>query len=160
MQRPRFLMAFLLVLLAALPAAAQETLSIQVREAPLRESPSFLGRVAATLAYGDRVVLEGEQGDFKRVAVQGGGPAGWVHASAVSEKEIVLTGGGSTASTQATGDEIALAGKGFNRQVEEQYRQRTGLDYATVDRMEGITVSTAEMAAFLEQGGVTPRGGM
>jgi len=53
----------------------------------------------------------------------------------------------------ASEDELTLAGKGFNAQVEKEYRQRNSdLDYRAIDRMEGLTVTSAEVQRFLREG--------
>ena len=54
-----------------------------------------------------------------------------------------------------SGQEIALAGKGFNADVESRYRStHSRADYASVDRMEAMRVSRDEMIRFLEDGNV------
>jgi hypothetical protein len=83
---------------------------------------------------------------------------GWVHGSAVEEPSFSLTAR-RTAGTGTTADEVALAGKGFNEQVEQQYRQTTDLDYTWVDRMAAMKVSEAEMEQFLKQGKLGEFGG-
>ena len=148
-----------LLVFTVLPVLAQQIMSVQVQGAQLRQSPSFLGKTTATLDYGARVMVLGEQGDFMRVVDQATSASGWLHASALTEKQIMLSGSGSTAASSATSDEIALAGKGFNKQVEESYRSQTGLDYSQVDYMETLVVSEPEKAAFLAEGQVTPGGG-
>jgi SH3-like domain-containing protein len=149
----------LLFCAAALPLlfAAQEFLSVQVREGQLRATPSFLGSVTAVLAYGDRVELLEDKGAWKRIALGGGKVKGWVHESAVSAKRIALRAGTASVQTGATGGELALAGKGFNPRVEAEFRNKNkNLDYAWVDRMETFAVKPAQMLAFLKQGQVTP----
>lgn len=153
-----FILAMLLVL-TALPILAQQLMNVQVQDAQLRSNPSFLGSVTANLDYGTQVMVLGEQGDFMRVVVQSTSASGWLHSSALTERAITLSGSGSTAAASATSDEIALAGKGFNKQVEESYRSQTGLDYSQVDYMETLVVSRPEMSAFLAQGQVNPAGG-
>jgi SH3-like domain-containing protein len=153
------LLTALLFCAAALPLlfAAQEFLSVQVREGQLRATPSFLGTVAAVLAYGDQVELLEDKGAWKRVALRGGKIKGWVHESAVSAKRIALRAGTADVRTGATGGELALAGKGFNPRVEAEFKNKNkNLDYAWVDRMEAFAVSPAQMMAFLKQGQVSP----
>ena len=60
----------------------------------------------------------------------------------------------------ATSDELALAGKGFNKQVEEQFSSdNPDADYAWIDWMEQVVVSQDEMRRFQEEGGLSPKGG-
>jgi hypothetical protein len=44
-----------------------------------------------------------------------------MHESALSAKRVKMQAGG-TAKTGATSDELALAGKGFNKDVEAQFK--------------------------------------
>lgn len=147
-----------LLLVAVIGArAGGEFYSLQIRNGALRATPSFLGKVSAKLAYGDRVELLAEQGPWSRVRAEGA-REGWIHASALSEKRIVLSAGDESLEAAASGDELALAGKGFNAEVEAEYRTRHEMDYTWVDRMETFRVSPEDAAAFLAEGGILPEG--
>jgi uncharacterized protein YgiM (DUF1202 family) len=153
------LLLFLLLFGSGWSAEIQKALSVQVREGQLRSIPSFLGKIVAKASYGERVTLIQDQGDWKKVARQGG-VQGWMHASALTTKTIVLKAGAANVQTGASGGEIALAGKGFNEEVEKQYKNlNRDLDYAWVDRMEDFQVSPEEMQAFLKQGALIPAEG-
>jgi hypothetical protein len=135
-----------------------KTMSVQVKEGQLRSTPSFLGKIIANPSYGDRVEIVQDQGAWKKVAV--GGVQGWMHASALTTKTLVLKAGAQNTRTSATGGELALAGKGFSEEVEKQYKNLNhNLDYTWVDRMEKFQVSPEQMQAFLKQGNVVPREG-
>lgn len=144
-----------IVLLAAATAAlaAMGTMSVQVRETQVREKPSFLGKIVTTLSYGDRVEIIEEKGAWQR------SEQGWLHKSALSSKTIVLKAGAADVQHSASGDEVALAGKGFNKEVEDEYRQRNSLDYSWVDRMETYIVSQDQMMVFMQEGGIIPAEG-
>jgi hypothetical protein len=46
-----------------------------------------------------------------------------------------------------------LAGKGFNKEIENKYATiNSNLNYAAVDRMERIKISTAELNQFVVKG--------
>ncbi len=142
--------ALLGVGLAAGPAYARP-MSVQVRQGPVRATPSFTGAVVATLAYGDRVQTSETKAGWIRVAF--GEQTGWMHQSALTRRRIVLKAGEETAQTAASSEELALAGRGFNSEVEAQYReQNKQANYAAVDRMEKRAVSPEELAAFRKQG--------
>ena len=149
-------MAALLVLLLAGGATAA-TLSVAVRESPLRASASPFGRVVATLRYGSQVEVLERQGAWVRV--KAGGSSGWLHGSALSEKRLALQAGAGTLKSGASAEELTLAGKGFNAQVEGEYRQRNrDLDYRWVERMEALKFSGEELQRFQREGqlGGTP----
>lgn len=139
-------------------AAPPKTMSVQVREGQLRSTPSFLAEILSKPPYGDRVEIIQDKGSWKKVTSRG--VQGWMHISALTTKSIVLRAGAANVQTSATGSEIALAGKGFNEEVEKQYKNlNRNLDYAWVDRMEKFQVSSDQMRAFLKQGTVTPTEG-
>ncbi len=141
-------------------AADDQMMSVQVRDAPVRSSPSFLGAVVATLPYGRRVAARVEPNGWARVALPGGGGQGWLHASALTPKTIKMQAGAADVARHATSDEVALAGKGFNRQVENAYQaQNPNLDYGWIDRMAGIAVSPDQMRHFMREGNLRPEGG-
>jgi uncharacterized protein YgiM (DUF1202 family) len=131
-------------------AQTPKQMSVTVKETQVRATPSYLGRILAVLAYGDRVDVIAEQGGWARVRLPSG--EGWVHLSALSSKRIVLQSGSQNVGTGASSSEVALAGKGFNQEVEDKYRQDNQLDYTWVDRMGAFTVSPEEVLAFLEEG--------
>jgi hypothetical protein len=140
------------VALVAGSAWAAKEMSVQVREGQLRNRASFLGAVTGTVAYGDRVTVKQTQAGWSEVATAAGA-AGWIHESALTPKRIVMGSGTDDARIGASGEEIALAGKGFNKEVEAEYkRQNTKLDYAWVDRMLGFRVEPAQLVEFLKQG--------
>ncbi|MGD8367185.1 MAG: SH3 domain-containing protein [Desulfobacterales bacterium] len=133
--------------------------SIQIKDGRLRAAPSFLGGIVGSVRYGDRVRVLERKGAWSRVAV--GSNAGWIHDSALTEKEIVLRAGAADVERAATTDELALAGKGFNSQVEERFRaDHPGLDFSWVDRMETFRSSADEVRRFLKEGGLSPKGGV
>lgn len=134
-------------------------MSVQVKEGILREKPSFLGKKIADVFYGEMLVVLEESNGWSKVKMPGNGPSGWVHTSSLTEEEIVLSAGQENVSHSATGDELALAGKGFNQQVENEYRSRNPkVDFAWIDKMEKIRVSPEQMRTFLETGQVSPKG--
>lgn len=145
-----------LVLTVALAVAASSLLSVQVRDARLRAKPSALGATLATLAYGSSVTKLQVKGDWYQVK-DGAGHTGWLHVSAVTTKKIVMKSGTGTVASHTSGEEVALAGKGFNPQVESEYRKENpAADFRAVDAMEAVRVTAEEMTAFASKGGVVP----
>lgn len=151
-----------LLLLAALcaPAAGGNAMSVQVKQGQVRQTPSFLGKIVATLSYGDRVETLGESKGWVKVAVPGKGATGWIHRSALSEKRIALKGGSRSEQAAASRGELALAGKGFNSDIEAEFKKKNrNLDFASIDRMQAIKVPPEKIAAFVREGGLAPAGG-
>ena len=144
--------ACLLAAAAALTVGAQSQMSVTVKEAQVRANPSFLGPMVGVLAYGARVSVLAEQAGWMRVSIPGG-REGWVHGSALTQKRIVLQAG-SDVQRGASSGEVALAGKGFNQEVEDRYKEERSLDYTWVDRMEAIVVPPEQSVVFLKEGGL------
>jgi len=150
------------LLLAVAAWAVGEMMSIQVRNGALRTRPSFLGKVTTELQYGTRVTIKATRGPWIQVS-DSAGNVGWIHDSALTDKKLKLVSGDVAAATGASSDEIALAGKGFNSQVEDEYKKgQPGEGFKWVDHMESIVISPEQAEAFLAAGEVKPNleGGM
>ena len=136
-----------------------KSMCVQVKQCQLRNKPTFLAKIVTNLKYGDQVTVENEDQSWAEVK-SAGKLKGWVHISALSEKKIILNPNSKDIKNAASGDEIALAGKGFNEQVEEKYKKNNKkIDFSWVDKMENIVVSQNEMVSFLRQGGMKVKGG-
>jgi len=142
----------LAVLLALSAGAAFATsMSVQVRNGKVRATPSQLGRVVATVEYGAVVQAEALQKGWYPVTTADG-KKGWLHESALSNKPIAMRAGTSDAATGVSSDEVALAGKGFNEQVEAKLRADGTLDYTWVDRMAAFEVGADQIMEFRAEG--------
>ena len=83
-----------------------------------------------------------------------------MHTSALSAKRIVLVAGQEEARTAASNDELALAGKGFNADVEAAFKARNkAIDFSWIDRMEAMRIAPSALQAFLRAGALSPREG-
>ena len=146
------------IVISAWAADSSKMMSVQVKTTPLRDSPSFLGKAVSSLSYGDQVEVLNTQGPW--IKVSAAGMNGWVHTSALSSKRIVLKSGQETAQTKASSDELALAGKGFNSDVESEFKKQHGnIDFSWIDKMEKMRISSGEMQSFLKEGSVVPKEG-
>ena len=152
-------LAALLILgmeVAALCAPPQ-TMNVQVKQSQIRSAPSFLGKVLMDVAYGDRVEALEERSGWVRISVPGKNVSGWIHGSAVTSKRILLKVGGKDMPTGASTGEMSLASKGFNSDVEAEFRKsHRSLDYKTIDQMEAVTFDPQQLIAFLREGDVVP----
>jgi len=105
----------------------------------------------------DRLLIEKAEaidGEKGKISLKG-----WIHKSALTQKKLVLSPG--SGSTSVSGDEIVLAGKGFNAQVEEQFKQQNqNLNYGWIDKMErNFAVPQQAMQQFLKDGALSLEGG-
>ncbi len=149
-----FILALLLVLTGG-AVFAQRTMSVTVKEVEVRSSPSFLGAVIAELSYGDTVRVRKEQGSWVEVNIPDSRDTGWIHGSALERKRIIFGASTDAVATEATSSEIALAGKGFNKDVEEKFIEETDLDFSRIDRMEALVIPFEDIADFVKDGGLS-----
>jgi len=148
----KFLIGFCLVLFITGFASAQVskggTLYVAVKELSLKSGTGFFAGTKGRINYGERVTVIQVSGRFVEIR-SSSNPSltGWTASANLSAKQVV-----SGTSSTATAREVALAGKGFNSEVESTYRSQQNLNYADVDRVEAITVDESALRRFLEQG--------
>ena len=155
----RRLMLWMLLMVALTPpglAAAPTSMQVQVQQTPMRESPSFLGRVVTTVSYGDSLQLIQATRGWMQVRAADG-TIGWLHESALTPKKVTLKSGAESVQTTADTREVALAGKGFSETVEKQYQaENQAIDFTWLDRMDTFAVPEQAKIDFLKQGGLQP----
>ena len=100
-----------------------DTMSVQVKNTYLRTTPSFLGKKITQLNYADKVTVKKEQNSWINIYSPLKNKSGWVHSSALSNDRIILKGS-DDAAQDASKSEIVMAGKGFSKEVESQYKQQ------------------------------------
>lgn len=152
MNKTRF---WLLILAAALSGSAvlAATVTVLVSETAVRKRPQFFAPSVAKAKLGQTFEASGpSEGWFKT-------DGGYIHQSAVTAKKVHIAAGGSVGGT-ATAEEVTLAGKGFNAQVEKSYGSRNAsADFGAVDSMERRTVGESALFDFLRAGGLLSEGG-
>lgn len=130
-----------------------ETLIVKVQSTNLRKTPKFYGAVILALRSGDKVEKVTAQPDGWIKVRTTGGAVGWIHSSAVTVQKFRLTAMNSGLKTQTSASEVALAGKGFNKQVEENYRAKhREVSFAEVDALLRLKVAAAALEEFMKQG--------
>jgi len=148
--------ALLLVLLAM----AADFVVVKIQVTAVRKTPQFFAPVIAPLKAGDRLEKISESNGWVQVKTVTG-VIGWVHSSALETPKINLLAANSTMKTQASASEVALAGKGFNKQVEDSYKAKHGeLNFAAVDSMLQVKIPAAEIENFLRKGRLGGLGGV
>jgi hypothetical protein len=124
------------------------TLYVAVKIVTLKSTTGFFAANRGTLNYGDVVTVLQVSGKFVEVrSAANSSLTGWTASANLSAKQIV-SGNTSTVSARET----AMAGKGFNQEVEDAYKTKGNLNYADVDRIEAVTVREADLFRFLEEG--------
>lgn len=146
-------------LLALAVLLVAETVVVKVQTTSLRKEPKFYSAAVAALKAGDSLTKLASQNGWVQVKTSSG-VVGWIHSSAVETKKFNLASVGGTRKTQASASEVALAGKGFNKQVEDSYKaNHRDANFAAVDRMLKLSVSPAEVEAFIKKGKLAGSGG-
>ena len=129
--------------------------NVKLREATVRSGPKHFKQAIATVHYGDRLEVLDEKDGWLRVRTPGGA-VGFLHATAVTPEPLPTRPPDAAAvARQVSGDEVALAGKGFNPQVERKYREQNpnlAEGFARVDALEARRVDPAELERFLAEG--------
>jgi uncharacterized protein YgiM (DUF1202 family) len=129
-----------------------ETLTVKVQTTNLRQSPKFYAAGVQVLKAGDKVEKIGSQEGWVQVRTADGA-VGWIHSSAVEVQKFDLLAMNKGLKTQASASEVALAGKGFNKQVEESYRAKhKEVSFAWVDKMVLIKIPPAQVDEFMKEG--------
>jgi len=139
-----FLIAFFAVT-ALWSQSPGTTLYVAARTVQVKSSSGFFAGVRGTLSIGDTVTLQQNQGKWFVIRNESG-LEGWAPADAFSTRRIVNTGQSVSAS------EFALAGKGFNNDLEKVLTSSGDFDFSRVDAMERRTVAPDELRAFLTEG--------
>ena len=148
--------AVLLMLAAGSAFAADPAkMSVTVRETQVRATANYLGKPLGVLSYGDRVTVLDQPADsskdWLKVSFPGKKLQGWVNASALIRKEIILNAGTEEAKKAASSGDVVLAGKGFNADVEKEYNKDGKLDKAEKAKI------SAEDKAKMEKAGLAPK---
>jgi len=162
----KFVIVFALLALTAGGVWAEDAQvkMVQVKEAPVRQAPNFLGKILKTLPYGEAVNVLEEKESWLRVTFGNPAVEGWMHNSALDKKVVTLktTEGQMTVtpSSNVSTDDVVLAGKGFSDMEEEFKTGHATANFAVVDRMEKVVISQGQMQKFLNEGALQPEGGV
>jgi len=122
---------------------------VSVKTVTLKSGTGAFATNTGNLEYGDRVSVLRVDGRFIEVrCAENSSLTGWTPAANMSARQVIA----GTSST-ATAREVAMAGKGFNQDVEQSFRdQNENLNYDDVDLVEAITVQESALIRFLEEG--------
>ena len=147
----KFLIAALFCLSSAMIFAqkAGDTNYINVDSGELKSSTGFFASAVGAVKFGDEVKILALDGNWAQVRTAASNKTGWISKSSLTSKRISRQGAG----TNASAKEVALAGKGFSQEVENEYKKEgKTTNYAAVDEMEKIVVSVRDLLAFVTEG--------
>ena len=133
---------------ATAQAAKGGTMYVAAKTVELKSSTGFFASARGTLAYGAAVTVLQIKGKWAEVrSTAGASVSGWTAVTNLSAKRIV-----SGSASGATANEVALAGKGFNQEIENAYKAGGTLNYADVDKTEAQKVPMQELKDFIVEG--------
>ena len=152
------IIAFLMVLSGS---SVGETDEVRLRKdgVIVRGGPGSYYLMKATADKGSVYPVLERAGRWIRIRLSGE-ESGWIPENAVEPEKggfdlrsslSEAVGGKEASSTTPT-----AAAKGFNKDVEKKVAEQRDLDYSAVNAMESYTISSEEMEAFLEEGGLRP----
>lgn len=134
--------------------AADDTRYVQISATKLRKSPQQWAAGISDLSFGDPLKLLEQQNSWLKVQTSKD-DVGYVHESAVTEKRIVLsTVNGVLPDITVDDSEVYLAGKGFNNQIESEYKvTNKKVNFGAVDAMHSTSkISETQLEAFIRNG--------
>ena len=143
---------FILILLVAGTLMAQISRGgnawVSARTVTLKSSTDFFASNRGTISYGEQVSVLQVSGNWAEVrSAANQALTGWMNSANLSARRIVSSG-----SSSATASEVALAGKGFDRDTENAFKAQGNLNYAEVDRVEAISIPQDELLRFVTEG--------
>lgn len=160
MSRKIFLIMMVLVLIPSVVLAGKYgkgrgktgTMNVLVREVIVRQAPNYLGPQAGKIYYGDQVNVTATEGNWVMIDH----PSGWIPKNTVTKLKVKINPDQKySKGTTAKHDEVALAGKGFNPQVEAQYKKNNrelARGYARLDQIERFGATDNQIKTFRRAG--------
>jgi len=145
-------LAFFITGLASAQIGAGRTMYVAVKTIDIKASTALLAGTVTTLNYGDEVTViqvNGKSVEVKSAA----NPSltGWAPSANFSTKKIIT---GNTTTTSAK--EFALAGKGFNQDVENSFsNSQENLNFDDVDKIEAIKTDEEALLRFIKEGNLS-----
>lgn len=147
----RFFLLLLLALLVSGALFAQVKIGagawVAAKSIPLKSSTWFFATTRGTLVLGDQVTVLQINGNWAEVrSSKNSSLSGWTQKANLSERQIVASG------ASASTSEVALAGKGFSKEVEDSYKTKGEYNYDDVDKVEANSVSQDDLYKFMVDG--------
>jgi len=137
----------------SIAAASAATITVLVQETSLRKRAQSYAPSIGTARLGQKFETAGLESGFYNTG------SGFIHASAVTVRKVKLGSAGSVGGS-ASAEEVTLAGKGFNAQVEKSYGDKNAAaNFAAVNAMERRSVAEPALFEFLRSGGLLAGGG-
>lgn len=132
-------------------AAWAASMTVQVREVDVKSQPNYMSSSVGKLGFGSKVETSSEEGSWVRISE----PSGWIPKTSITKRSVDVNTDQKFSGRSASHDETALAGKGFNPQVEAQYKKDNPSmvsAYSKVDWLETQTIPLPVLQLFAASG--------
>ena len=140
----------LIALCISLSAEVGEKKYVAVEKSYLKSSTWFFARKIEVVTYGQSVEIISEKGNWVKVKMlDDSSVTGWISEKSLTSKKIVLRN--DTRLSTST-EELALAGKGFTKEIENIYKEEFNIDFSLVDNMENSSIQEEDLLDFIEEG--------
>lgn len=140
------------VFMLSFAAEKKEVRYVNVQQSELKEKASNFGKTVQSLEYAQPVTLIEDNGKWAKISLENG-TQGYVNSASLTKRKIRSSGFSASAS------ELALAGKGFNVEIENTYKQSGNVDFDSVDDMESFRIKNNELLSFLKEGNLNEGAG-
>ncbi len=129
-----------------------DEVAIAVQNQSIYPMPAFYASPVIPVSYGTTATINEIDGEWYRITTSLN-QVGWIHRTAVTGA-IQTASAGTSASGNVTSDEIMLAGRGFNQDIEATYAgEHPDLDFSQVNSMEtSYKVTPQQLFQFLVDG--------
>ena len=143
-----FFVFFIFLCSSPLLAKQNETMYVAVQKAELKSSNKKTARTEFTLNYAEKVKILEEKKSWAYICTFSDDEIkGWIPLASLSKRRLIPN-----STVTADAEELALAGKGFNKAIEAKYFEDSTEILQKVDLVEENKVSTEEIVSFLEEG--------
>ena len=153
MMKKHFLLVFLIILFTTLLTAKSKKdvklMYVSVGELSVKDKASFFASDVGELSYGAPVYVLDEKKSWTKIqSVDTDELIGWVSEKSLTKKKLIS----SDKNVTTNADELALAGKGFSKTIENAYSDEYDVSFDKVDEIEENSISNIETIDFIEQG--------
>lgn len=151
----QLLICMMLVMsMTAFAGSTPKEVTVTSKQGTVKIKADHMSKNVEVVVYGDKLKIVSKENDWFQVTTPSG-KTGWIHASATTTKKINIEKDTKVSDKSSGHDEVALAGKGFNKQVEQAYTKdnpSVANAFKQVDQIEARNVPLAQLSAFIKQG--------
>ncbi|MBP5402937.1 MAG: SH3 domain-containing protein [Treponema sp.] len=132
-------------------AAGNKNQYVSVTSAAVKAKASQFSASVGTLKYGDVVTVIKVEKGWSNITSSDGKITGWLPNASLTAKKLVVEVE-SKKKTSANAKELALAGKGFDKNFEKDFAAQNNVSFSQVDKVETFSANEKETIAFIKEG--------